>query len=83
MRIRRAYSGIKQKATGFVYLKGSPSKDTEGSSHIISWIHDTIINYAQILGGNWQKIILIGSAPLEQWRSETWDNWNNWMWNFM
>ena len=34
-RKRRVHSGRKQKATGFVYLKGSPYRDDEGSSQII------------------------------------------------
>ena len=29
-RIRQTYSGIKRRATGFVYIKGSPYRDTEG-----------------------------------------------------
>ena len=39
-RIRRVYSGIKQKATGFVYLQGSPYRDAERSSQLRSCIHD-------------------------------------------
>ena len=49
-RIRRECSGIKLKATGFVYLQGSPYRDSEGLSQIRSCINDAIINSAPILG---------------------------------
>ena len=48
--IQRVYSGIKLKATGFVYLRGSPYSDTEESSQFRSCLHDTIINAATIIG---------------------------------
>ena len=38
-------------ATGFVYLKGSTYRDSEGSSQIRSRLHDAIINAAQRIGG--------------------------------
>ena len=49
-RMRRTYSGRKQKATGFVYLKDSPCCDAEVSSQIISCLHDAIINAAPRIG---------------------------------
>ena len=51
-RIRRVYSGRKQKATGFVYLQGSPYRDSEGSSQLISCLNYAIINVAPIIGEN-------------------------------
>ena len=57
-RIRRTYSGRKQRATGYVYLKGSPYRDTEGSSHLRSFICDTIINSAPRIGENLQIRII-------------------------
>ena len=35
-RIRQTYSGRKLRATGFMYLKGSPYRDAEGSLQLIS-----------------------------------------------
>ena len=43
-RIRRVYSGRKRKATGYVYIQGSPYLDAEGSSQLRSCLHDSIIN---------------------------------------
>ena len=49
-RIRRAYSGKKRKATGYVLLTGSKYRDAEGSSHHRSCLHDAIINAAPRVG---------------------------------
>ena len=48
----RTYSGIKQRATGYVYLNSSPYRDAEGSSQLRSCLHDTIINFDPRIGGN-------------------------------
>ena len=53
-RICWKYSGRKWRATFFVYLKGSPYIDAEGSSQIRSCLHDRIINAAPIIGGKWK-----------------------------
>ena len=44
------YSGIKLKATGFVYLQGLPYIDAEVSSKLKSCIHDAIINVSPRIG---------------------------------
>ena len=49
-RIRRTYPGKKRKATGYVYITGSPYLDDEGSSHLRSCLHDAIINFAPKIG---------------------------------
>ena len=49
-RIFHAYSGIKQKATGYVLITGSPYRDNEGSPHQRSCFHDEIINAAPRIG---------------------------------
>ena len=49
-RIRRTYSGRKRKATGYVLLTGSPYRDAEGSSQLISCLHDSIINASPRIG---------------------------------
>ena len=54
-RIRRTYSGRKQKATGYFLLTGSPYRDAEGSSHLRSCLHDAIINDDPRLGGEINK----------------------------
>ena len=54
-RISRTYSGRKIKATGYVYITGSPYRDTEGSSQLISCLNDAIINAAPIIGGGVDK----------------------------
>ena len=51
-RIRRTYSGRKQRATSYVYLNGSPYRDAKGSSQPRSCLHDAIINAALRIGGN-------------------------------
>ena len=51
-------SGRKRKATGFVYLQGSPYCDAEGSSQVRSCLHDAIINSSPRIGGNWLIVIL-------------------------
>ena len=51
-RIRRSDSGRKRKATGYVLLTGSPYCDYEGSSQLISCLHDAIINSAPRIGEN-------------------------------
>ena len=49
-RIRWTYSGRKRRATGFLYLTGLPYCDSEGSSQLVSCIHDSIINAAPRIG---------------------------------
>ena len=49
--IHRTYSGRKRKATGYVYITGSPYRDAEGSSQPRSCIHDAIIDAAPRIGG--------------------------------
>ena len=51
-RIHWVHSGRKRKATGFVYLKGSPYRDTEWQSQLKLCLHDGIINAAPIIGGS-------------------------------
>ena len=41
-----------------MYLKGSPYRDAEGSSHIRSCIHYAIINAAPRIGGEMEKLEL-------------------------
>ena len=43
-RMRWKYSGRKQRAAGFVYLKGYPYRGAEGSSQLRSCLNDAIIN---------------------------------------
>ena len=47
----RIYSGRIIKDAGFVYLKGLPYLDAEGSSQLRSRINDERINAAPIIGG--------------------------------
>ena len=54
-RIRRTYSGRKQKATGYVYITGATYLDAEGLSQLRSYLHDAIINSAPIIGGKMEK----------------------------
>ena len=49
-RIGQTYSGRKQRATGNVYLNGSPYRDAEGSSQLRLCLNDAIINAAPIIG---------------------------------
>ena len=49
--IRQVHSGRKLKSAGFVYLKGSPYRDAEGSSKLRSCLHDAMTNYAPRIGG--------------------------------
>ena len=58
-RIRRTYSGRKRKATGYVYITGSPYLDAEGLSQLRSYLHDAIINSAPIIGGKNGKIRIL------------------------
>ena len=41
---QQTYSGRKWNPTGFVYLKGSPYRDAEGSLNLRSCFHDAIFN---------------------------------------
>ena len=54
----RTYSGIKQRATGYVYLNGSPYCDAKGSSHLRSCLRHAINNAVPIIGGNIDKLKL-------------------------
>ena len=49
-RIHWTYSGRKLKAKGYVLITGSPYNDAEGSSQLISCLHDAIINYVPRIG---------------------------------
>ena len=44
------YSRRKQKATGYVYITGSPYRDAKGLSQLRSCLHDVIINAAPRIG---------------------------------
>ena len=57
-RIRRTYSGIKIKPTGYVYITGYPYRDDEVSPHLRSCLHDAIINAAPVIGGGIDKFEL-------------------------
>ena len=57
--IFRVYSGRKQKATGFVYLKSSQYCDDERPSQLRSCLQYAIINAAPRIGKNWQSGILL------------------------
>ena len=52
-KIRRTYSGRKWMATGYVYMTGSPYRDSEGSSQLRSCLRDAIINSAPRIGGGY------------------------------
>ena len=45
----------KERATCYVYLKGSLYRDAEGLSQLRSCLHDTIINTAIRIGGKIDK----------------------------
>ena len=64
-RIRRTYSGRKRKAKGYVLLTGSPYRDSEGSSQLISCLHDAIVNAAPRIGGKSKNQICIDNVHLE------------------
>ena len=49
------YSVIKLNATGFVYLKGSPYRNAEVPSQLISCLHDVIINATPKIGKELKK----------------------------
>ena len=70
-RICRTYSGRKRKATGYVYITGSPYRDAEGSSHLRSCLHDAIINASPRIGGVSKNSNFIDSVYLEGWRTQT------------
>ena len=57
-RIRHTHSGIKRKATCYVYITGSPHHDAEGLSQIRSCLHDAIINATPRIGGKIDKFEL-------------------------
>ena len=59
----RTNSGRKRKETGFVYPKGSPYCDAEGSSHLISCMNDAIINAAQRIGRKKINLELYRQCP--------------------
>ena len=62
-RISWTYSGRKQRATGYVYLNGSPYLDAEGLSQLISCLRLDIINAAPIIGGGVDKLELYRQCP--------------------
>ena len=64
-RIRRTYSGRKRKATGYVYIIGSPYCDAKGLSQLRSCLHDEIINSVPIKGENSTNPNCIDNVYLE------------------
>ena len=52
--------------TGYVYLNGSPYTDAEGLSHLISCLHDAIINAAPRIGKKLTNWNCIDSFHLEK-----------------
>ena len=75
--LRQTYSGRKISATGYVYLNGSPYRDAEGSSQLISCLHDEIINVAPII---WEKLTdpnCIDSVHLEGLMTQKYKSWKN------
>ena len=64
--IRRTYSGRKRRDTGFVYLKVSPYRDAEGSSHLRLCLRDAIINAAPIIGERSKNWNCVESVYLER-----------------
>ena len=64
-RICQTYSGRKRKATVYVYITGSPYRDAEGPSQLITCLHDAIINAAPRIGGKSTKTNSIDSVYLE------------------
>ena len=66
-RIRWTYSGRKRRATGYVYLNGSPYRDAEGLSQLRLCLHDAIINASPIIGGKLKSSNCIDSVHLEGW----------------
>ena len=46
-----------------MYLKGSPYRDAEGLSQLISCLRDAIINSAPIIGGGIEKLELYRQCP--------------------
>ena len=65
-RIFQTYSGRKRRATGYVYPKGSPYRDAEGSSKIRLCLHDEIINTAPRIGRKLTNWNCIDSVHLEE-----------------
>ena len=64
-RIRRKYSGIKRKATGYVLITGSPYRDTEVSPQLRSCLHDAIVNAAPRTGEKMdQSELYIQCSPI-------------------
>ena len=55
-RIRRVYSGIKQKAADFAYLQFSPYCDADGSSHLRSCLRDAVMNTTPRIGQIIEKL---------------------------
>ena len=52
------YSVRKQKAAGFVYLKGSTYRDAKGPSQLTSCLYGAIINSSPIIRGKIQIVIV-------------------------
>ena len=50
-------------ATSFVYLKGSPYRDSKGSWQLISCLHDAINNAAPKMGGKIDRLELYQQFP--------------------
>ena len=64
-RIRRTYSGRKQKATGYFLSTGSPYGDAKGSSQLRLCLHDAIINDAPRIGKKLTNHNYIDNVHLE------------------
>ena len=62
-RIHQTYSVRKRRAAGYVYLNSSPYSDAEGSSQLISCLHDSIINSAPRIGGGVDNLELYRQCP--------------------
>ena len=62
-RICWTYPIIKQRATGCLYLKGSPYRDAEGFSQIRLCLHDANLNSAPRIGGKIEKLELYRQCP--------------------
>ena len=57
------YSGREKKATGFVYIRGSPYRDAKVSSQLRECLHAAIINAAPIIGNIIDKSELYRQCP--------------------
>ena len=61
--MRRTYSGRKRRSPGYACLNSSPYSDAEGSSQLISCLHDATINAAPRIGKFFDKLDLYRQCP--------------------